>query len=217
MEKAIDSIFRSESIRPKRYYKNTLTGEGCEHLQKKGNLLGERIKVVMKNGHLRRSYLIDHIDDRIDSFMNFWMENVDLLNKICKIICRKEDSSPEEMNYLQQTIDLFGVKWREFNQYNHITPTFHILESHSVDQLRRHKSLGKHSAEYIERYHHVFNEEEKNYLHINDVGKREQAIQQNLRLSSAPEFQRPIEEMKRGIKRKRQDISEESDHMNVDM
>lgn len=86
-----------------------------------------------------------------------------------------------------------------------------------MDQLRRHKSLGKHSAEYIERYHHVFNEEEKNYLHITDVGKREQAIQQNLRLSPAPEFQRPIEEMKRGIKRKWQNISEESDHMNVDM
>lgn len=198
----IERQLKEKSICPNRYYDNILNGEGCERLQKGGKAIGNNIREVMKNSTYQRLHLAADIENKIDNYIDSWIELLDLLNKICGTMCKKEDATELEINEFEENLGILGKQWRVFWKYEHITPTFHILESHVLEQLRQYKSLGKHSAAYIERYHFVFNELEKDHLHIKKKAKREQCIQEKFTLSNSPDFLVPIQQMRRRLKRK---------------
>ncbi len=171
-------ILNEEGISREQYHNNTLTGDHWEKLLLNEVRILRKIHEVLKLAESRRSYLVEDIDQKLEQFMRRLSQLMNMFNFICYHLCRTEEIKEDELIQLETVLKHFGICWRIFFNYTHVTPSFHILESHSIENLKKFKSTGRFSSETMEKYHHICQELLRLYDHITSLhGSREIAIQ----------------------------------------
>ncbi len=202
-------ILNEEGISREQYHNNTLNGEHCEKLLMNEAIILRKIHEVLKLAEFRRSYLVEDIDQKLEQFMRRPSQLMNMFNFICYHLCRTEEIKEDELIQLETVLKHFGICWRTFFNYTHVTPSFHILESHSIDNLKKFKSTGRFSSETMEKYHHICQELLRLYDHITSWKQREIAIQQRFSLMNDKEAHDKIEDVISRRKRKFSPVIEE--------
>jgi hypothetical protein len=90
----------------------------------------------------------------------------------------------ETIEQFESVVKWFGVKYREY--FNKLaTPKVHLLETHLVEDLRKHKRTGLFDESPIERAHHSNNVLSRLFANIKNWFDRQNAIEIRMHMANA--------------------------------
>jgi len=109
--------------------------------------------------------------------------------------------SVETIEQFGKVAKWFGVKYREY--FNKLaTPKVHLLETHLVEDLRKHKRTGLFDESPIERAHHSNNVLSRLFANIKNWFDRQNAIEIRSHMADVPDVQEARQFMETHSKRK---------------
>lgn len=190
------------NIMGQKYFTQTLVGGDVWRLLKKHGDIIPKIGAIMKNTTLRKPDTVVNIDALIDDFLGKVKEIMGVFELICSLMHKTEQLTDTEQTQFKNLCKRIEKLWREAWPNGHITPKFHMLETHASDQMKEFGCLGDKAEAAIERLHHQCNKADRRLAAMPSWKMRQTAMLRRRRQEELPNVQIALENTILGTKRK---------------
>jgi hypothetical protein len=127
----------------------------------------------------------------IEWFMGRMLELMEAFDLLCAVMNKTAIQSEETIENFGLVAKWFGVKYREY--FNKLaTPKVHYLETHLVEDLRKHKRTGLFDESPIERAHRTNNVYSHLFVNIKNWFDRQTAIEMRSHIADVPDVHKAV-------------------------
>jgi hypothetical protein len=179
MRQAMDGVLKSVKVQREAYHGGKLNGNHCGLVAEHCAKVVEGWRATMKNDRFRRTeFLPDDADAQIDELCDTVLKLLNALHRIIKMTARvNHPATDEECKTFKQTVEYYSMVRRKEVKKLSLSPKFHALEVHMVEQFCDLRELGNKAEEVVESSHHVDGNLHKKYASISDYYERALFIQ----------------------------------------
>jgi hypothetical protein len=179
-EQEFTDILHKYLIAREVYHGGCLIGPCCKRLLENAAAIFVDLRIALKAN--KKAGVTDaFIDEEIYKF-DMLFRHLDIC---CSVMRSTEFQTNEAIAKFKYSAERFGTLYRLYRPNKSITPKFHLLESHVLEQLIRFGTVGLFSEDPIERMHHEHLVAMRKVCCLRDFEKRERYLHQRRCLCSS--------------------------------